>query len=189
MSVSQEPGAPGPEREGLDLRDPERDTQISRLFDEYHQQLVRLAALLGAGHDAEDVVAEAFYDLHRRWNRLRDPAKAVPYLRAAVCNQVRMRLRHLAVVRRYVEPVRPDVHSAEYEVVAREEHREVAAALRRLPARQRQALVLRYWLDLSEREVAEVMGISAGAVKSHTSRGLTALSRVLNRHQSLERLS
>ena len=67
--------------------------------------------------------------------------------------------------------------AAEAEV--REEHREVAEALRCLPDRQRQALVLRYWLDLGEREVAEAMGISPGAVKSHTARGMAALARAL----------
>ena len=128
---------------GLDLRDPEREAELTRLFDAHHHQLVRLAALLGAGADAEDVVAEAFCDLYRRWNRLRDPAKAAPYLRASVCNQVRMRHRHLAVVRRHPEPVQPDAGSAEQEAVLREDQREVAAALLRLPERQRQALVLR----------------------------------------------
>jgi RNA polymerase sigma-70 factor (sigma-E family) len=170
-------------RRGLDLRDPEREAELTRLFDTQHHQLVRLAALLGAGADAEDVVAEAFCDLYRRWNRLRDPAKAVPYLRAAVCNQVRMRHRHLAVVRRHPEPARPDASSAEQEAVLREDHREVAEALLRLPVRQRQALVLRYWLDLGEREVAEAMGISNGAVKSHTSRGLAALARSLEQRR------
>lgn len=168
---------------GLDLRDPEREAELTRLFDAHHHQLVRLAALLGAGADAEDVVAEAFCDLHRRWNRLRDPGKAVPYLRAVVCNLVRMRQRHLAVVRRHPEPAPPDASSAEYEVVLREEHREVAQALLLLPDRQRQALVLRYWLDLGEREVADTMGISTGAVKSHTARGLAALARTLERRR------
>jgi len=168
---------------GLDLRDPEREAELTRLFDAHHHQLVRLAALLGAGGDAEDVVAEAFCDLYRRWNRLRDPAKAASYLRASVCNQVRMRHRHLAVVRRHPEPVRPDASSAEQEAVLREDQREVAAALLRLPDRQRQALVLRYWLDLGEREVAETMGISNGAVKSHTSRGMAALARSLEQRR------
>ena len=168
---------------GLDLRDPEREAAVTRLFDGYHHQLVRLATLLGAGSDAEDVVAEAFCDLHRRWNRLRDPGKALSYLRAVVCNQVRMRHRHQAVVRRHPEPPLPDASSAEQEAVLREEHREVAEALLRLPDRQRQALVLRYWLDLGEREVAETMGISNGAVKSHTSRGLAALARSLEQRR------
>jgi RNA polymerase sigma-70 factor (sigma-E family) len=181
-------GAAAPARQqagdaALDLRDPEREAELTRLFDAYHHQLVRLATLLGAGADAEDVVAEAFCDLHRRWNRLRDPSKAVPYLRAVVCNQVRMRQRHLAVVRRHPEPALPDANSAEQEVVIREEHREVAEALLLLPDRQRQALVLRYWLDLCEREVAETMGISNGAVKSHTSRGLAALARTLEQRR------
>jgi RNA polymerase sigma-70 factor (sigma-E family) len=163
----------------LGLRDLEREGRISALFDRHHTELVRLAVLLGAAGDAEDVVAEAFCELYRRWARLRDPGAAPAYLRSVVCNLVRMRLRHLQMVRRHVEPLPLDVGSAEQEVVVREDHREVVDALRALPDRQRQALVLRYWLDLKESEVAAAMGISAGAVKSHTSRGMAALTRML----------
>lgn len=163
----------------LGLRDLEREARISALFDRHHTELVRLAVLLGADGDAEDIVAEAFCELYRRWGRLRDPDAAPAYLRSVVCNLVRMRLRHLQVVRRHVEPPPQDVGSAEQEVVVREDHREVVDALRALPDRQRQALVLRYWLDLKESEVAAAMGISAGAVKAHTSRGMAALTRTL----------
>ncbi len=92
--------------------------------------------------------------------------------------------RHLQVVRRHVEraggdPLDADVRSAEAEVVLREDQREVVEGLRTLPTRQRQALVLRYWLDLREAEVAAAMGISCGAVKAHTSRGMAALTKAL----------
>jgi RNA polymerase sigma factor (sigma-70 family) len=90
-----------------------------------------------------------------------------------------MRLRHLDVVRRHADRPTPYASSAEAEAVLREDQREVVAALRGLPLRQRQALVLRYWLDLREREVADAMGISAGAVKAHVSRGMAALTRSL----------
>jgi RNA polymerase sigma-70 factor (sigma-E family) len=166
---------------GLDLRDVEREAAITRLFDRHHGQLVRLAALIGAAADAEDVVAEAFCELHRRWGRLRDPDAALPYLRSAVVNLTRMRLRHLQVVRRHQEHPRPPAQSAEAEAVLREDQREVVAALGTLSPRQREALVLRYWLGLREAEVAEAMGISCGAVKAHTSRAMTALARELER--------
>lgn len=163
----------------LGLRDLEREAAVTALFDRHHTQLVRLAVLLGARGDAEDIASEAFCELYRRWPRLRDPAAAPAYLRSVVCNLVRMRLRHLQVVRRHPEQALPDAGSAEQEVVLREDHREVVEALRGLPDRQRQALVLRYWLDLSEADVAATMGISSGAVKSHTARGMTALTKAL----------
>lgn len=163
----------------LGLRDLDREAAVTALFDEHHTQLVRLAVLLGADADAEDVVAEAFCELYRRWPRLRDPQAAPAYLRSVVCNLVRMRLRHLQVVRRHNPFHVEDAASPEQEVVLREDHREVVRALQELPERQRQALVLRYWLDLREAEVAAAMGISAGAVKAHTSRGMAALTRLL----------
>lgn len=172
----------GPAVQGVDLRDLEREVAVSAVFDNHHAQLVRLARLLGADADAEDVVAEAFYELYRRWDRLRDPSRAAAYVRSAVCNLTRMRLRHLQVVRRHASLPSPDpetVGSAESQAVLREEHQEVIDALATLPARQRQALVLRYWLDLREAEVADAMGISKGAVKAHTSRGMAALTRRL----------
>jgi RNA polymerase sigma-70 factor (sigma-E family) len=166
-------------RAGVDLRDLEREATITRLFDAEHIQLERLATLMGADGDAEDVVAEAFCELHRRWRKLRDPAAALPYLRSVVCNLSRMRLRHLKVVHGHREPPPGDADSAEVEALLREDQREVVSALRRLPFRQRQALVLRYWLDLREVDVADAMGITPGAVKAHTFRALQTLERHL----------
>ncbi len=174
---------PSPAGPWLGLRDLDREAAVTALFDQHHTQLLRLAVLLGAEGDAEDVVAEAFCELYRRWPRLRDPGAAPAYLRSVVCNLARMRLRHLQVVRRHQASEPPDAgpsgQSPEQEVVLREDHREVVLALRELPERQRQALVLRYWLDLKEAEVAAAMGISPGAVKAHTSRGMAALTRLL----------
>ena len=176
--------APGQGAGWLDGRDLEREAGVTALFDTHHTQLLRLAVLLGAEEDAEDVVAEAFCELYRRWPQLREPAAAPGYLRSVVINLVRMRVRHLQVVRRHTRVVdgpagADSADSAEQEVVLREDQREVVAALQRLPERQRQALVLRYWLDLREAEVAAAMGISCGAVKAHTSRGMAALTRLL----------
>jgi RNA polymerase sigma-70 factor (sigma-E family) len=167
-----EPGAAG-----LDLREVEREAAITQLFHRHYAQFVRLAVLVGADEEAEDIVEEAFCALHRRWHKLRDPGAALPYLRSVVCNLARMRLRHMEVVRRHQEEPQPDADSAESVAVLREDQREVVAALRRLPARQREALALRYWLGLHEAEVAHAMGISRGAVKAHTSRGMAGLKR------------
>jgi RNA polymerase sigma-70 factor (sigma-E family) len=162
--------------DGLD-----REAAIAALFEAHHLPLVRLAVLLGAD-DAEDVVAEAFYQLYRRWRRLRSPDAAAAYLRSVVVNLTRMRLRHLHVVRKHAArgDGRADhVASGEDRVVLRDDQQALVDAVRELPARQREALVLRFWLDLRESEIADAMGISAGSVKVHVSRGMAALSRRL----------
>jgi RNA polymerase sigma factor (sigma-70 family) len=138
---------------------------------------VRLADLLGAD-DPEDIAQEAFARLIRKQGSLRDPEAGLAYVRASVCNLVRNRRRHLRVVRRKT-PFTRDEDSSEQAVMLREDHRELLAALARLPYRRREAIVLRYWLDLSEREIAAAMGVSAGTVKSHVSRGLDALGQAL----------
>ncbi|MFI6496343.1 sigma-70 family RNA polymerase sigma factor [Nonomuraea typhae] len=154
----------------------EAPPSFAELFAAQYHPLVRLAGLLGAD-DPEDIAQEAFSRLHAR--RLRDDRAAVAYLRAIVCNLTRNRLRHLRLVRlRRPEPPEP-ARSGEQAVLIAEEHRELLAALDRLPRRQREALVLRYWLDLSEREIAAAMGVSTGSVKTHASRGLAALAKAL----------
>ena len=163
----------------LAARDREREDALAELFHAHHVGLVRLASLLGAEADAEDVVAEAFYELHRRWGRLRSRDAALPYLRAVIVNLVRMRTRHLMVTRRHVELGPVDVGSAESEVLVKDDQRAVVRALAKLPDRQREALVLRYWGNLREAEIAEAMGISTGAVKSHVSRGMASLTKEL----------
>jgi RNA polymerase sigma-70 factor (sigma-E family) len=159
---------------------PDRERAIEAIFGEHHTPLVRLAALLGAD-DPEDIVAEAFYQLYRRWRRLRDTDAAVAYVRSVVCNLTRMRLRHLQVARRHLLRAGSDPTELEpstpHGVV--DDQRALLDALKDLPARQREALVLRYWLDLREAEIASAMKISAGAVKSHISRGMATLTRVL----------
>jgi RNA polymerase sigma factor (sigma-70 family) len=155
------------------------DADYRDLFFGQFAAMTRLAAMLGAD-DPEDVAQEAFVRLHRR--TLRDPHAAIGYLRATVVNLTRSRLRHLAVVRRHATShatVPGHVASAEQDVVTRENHHELAAALRGLTPRHREALVLRYWLDLTEAEMAEAMGVSRGTVKSHVSRGLDALAAEL----------
>jgi RNA polymerase sigma-70 factor (sigma-E family) len=147
------------------------------LFRARYPEMVRLADLLGAD-DPEDVAQEAFARLIRKRDTLRDPDSALAYVRTSVCNLTRNRHRHLRVVRRRTPAGRHEA-SSEQVAMVREEHRQVLTALAGLPPRTREALVLRYWLDLSEREMAEAMGVSAGTVKSHVSRGLAALARAL----------
>jgi RNA polymerase sigma-70 factor (sigma-E family) len=158
------------------LDDPQRVYQD--LFHAHFSAMVRLAAVLGAD-DPEDVAQEAFVRLHRRSAALRDPHAAIGYLRTTVVNLTRSRLRHLSVVRRHRPAAPEDAASAEHHAVRRESSRELVDALGRLSARHREALVLRYWLDLSEAEMAEAMSISRGTVKSHVSRGLDALAALM----------
>jgi RNA polymerase sigma-70 factor (sigma-E family) len=156
------------------------DDAVTALFSAHYRGLVRLAVLLL--HDesaAEDVVQDAYVALHRRWWRLRDADKALAYLRTSVVNGARSALRHRGVADRYVAARRvadePTVASAESGALALLRHREVLEAVRRLPARQREAIVLRYYGELSEAEIADAMGVSKGSVKSHASRGMAAL--------------
>ena len=148
---------------------------FEELFRARYLEMVRLAGLLGAD-DPEDIAQEAFVRLMNK--SLGDPDAALPYLRAIVVNLTRNRQRHLRVVRLRT-PAGVDEGSSEQAAILREDHREVIAALAGLPSRRREAIVLRYWLDLPEREIAAAMGVSAGTVKSHVSRGMAALALAL----------
>ena len=163
-----------------ELDDPQRIYR--ELFHAQFPAMVRLAAMLGAD-DPEDVAQEAFVRLHARGRTLRDPHAAVGYLRTTVVNLTRSRLRHLAVVRRHRPERAPDVASAEHDVLRREGDRELLAAMQHLSRRHREALVLRYWLDLGEAEMADAMGVSRGTVKSHVSRGLDSLAALMEGHR------
>jgi RNA polymerase sigma-70 factor (sigma-E family) len=160
------------------------DEAVTRLFAAYYRQLVRLAALLLTDTGtAEEVVQDAFVRLHQRWRRLREPDRALGYLRTSVVNGARSALRHRAVASRHAATLRPppDAPSAEATHLDGVGNDELLAALRRLPPRQRETLVLRYYADLSEAEIAEIMGISRGAVKSHAARGIAALRQTVER--------
>ncbi|MTD17382.1 sigma-70 family RNA polymerase sigma factor [Nakamurella sp. YIM 132087] len=149
------------------------------LFRAEYAGTVRLATLLGAD-DPENLAQEAFVRLHDRWDKLSDPAAAGGYLRATVTNLARSRHRHLKVVRRWSRPQPEPVHDAELIALQRADHRAIIAALQQLSDRHREALVLRYWLDLSEKDIAAAMGVAQGTVKSHVSRGLSALRTILD---------
>ncbi len=170
---------------GVQARENDADRAVVALYAEHYHSLVRLSALLvrdtGA---AEDVVQDSFVALHRAWRRV-DPEKALAYLRRSVVNRSRSVLRRRAVADRHhpdPEPVEP---SAETLAVARSEAQHVVACLRRLPARQREALVLRYYADLSEAEIADAMKLSKGAVKAHTARGRDSLRAMLRTESEL----
>jgi RNA polymerase sigma-70 factor (sigma-E family) len=158
------------------------DEAITRLFASYYRPLVRFAVLLlGADGDAEELVQDSFVALHGRWARLRDPDRALAYLRQSVVNRARSAQRHRGVVDRFLGRQAPSspAASAETHALDAETHAEIMGAVRWLPARQREALVLRYYLDLSEAQIADAMGIRPGSVKSHLARGLATLRTTL----------
>jgi RNA polymerase sigma-70 factor (sigma-E family) len=155
--------------------------EVTALYEAHALGMIRLGVvMLGDRAAAEDVVQEAFCGLYRHWHALSDPGKALSYVRSSVINGCRSALR-----RRVRQPVgfafaaEQPGESAESAVLLSEEHGQVLAAIRRLPDRQREALVLRYYLDLGEEDIARTMRISRGTVKSTTSRALAALGRIL----------
>jgi RNA polymerase sigma-70 factor (sigma-E family) len=171
--------ASGPTRPGGGTH---AETAVTALYQAHAVGLIRLAVvMLGDRSAAEDVVQEAFAGLFRRWNHLSGADRALGYVRASVLNGCRSRLRARVRDERVAaaSTAMLAAASAEQAVLIGEEHAEVLAALRRLPDRQREALVLRYYLDLSESEMAAWMGIGRGTVKSTTSRALAALGRLL----------
>lgn len=158
------------------------DRAVTTIYSEHYRSLVRLAAFLVRDTaTAEEVVQDSFVAMHGAWRRLRDTDKALSYLRQSVVNRSRSVLRHRMVVDKNTPKPPPDMPSAEHGAITLLERSAVVSALRALPDRQREALVLRYYGDLSEAQIASVMGISRGAVKSHTARAMSALRSVLER--------
>ncbi|GAA4636058.1 SigE family RNA polymerase sigma factor [Actinoallomurus vinaceus] len=154
------------------------DTAVTALYRGHALGLMRLALIMvGDRPTAEDVVQDAFLGLHRRWGHLRDRENALAYVRSTVLNNCRSVLRRRRLTPRGRHE--PPVWSAEAAALVGEERREVIRALQSLPARQREALVLRYFCELTEEEIARTMRVSRGTVKSTTSRAISALGRIL----------
>lgn len=153
---------------------------LAELYAAHRLSLVRLAILLVDDlATAEDVVHDVFAGLAGRYHRLKDPAAALGYLRTGVVNRARSQLRRRRTARAYVPPREVPAPGPEGAAVQHEEHREVLAGLAQLAPRQREVLVLRYWAELSEAEIADTLGISKGSVKSTASRALDALEKIM----------
>jgi RNA polymerase sigma-70 factor (sigma-E family) len=164
------------------MADRASDADIERLYRTQRLAMVRLALLLVDDREtAEDVAQDAFAALHRRWQSLHTEDAAIGYLRTCVVNGARSVLRRRRTVRRQPQPDADlfVAESADRRVLLAEEHREVIAAMRRLPARQREVIVLRYWSELTEPQIAATLGISVGSVKSSASRGRDAIAAIL----------
>jgi RNA polymerase sigma-70 factor (sigma-E family) len=156
---------------------------VTALYHAHAVSMIRIALLmLGDRSAAEDVVQEAFFGLFRRWHGLNDPGKAEAYVRSAVLNGCRdaVKRRDRRTRRDLMAALdRPEPPSAEAAALISEDRRRILAGLRLLPVRQREALVCRYYLELSEEETASAMGVARGTVKSTTSRAVAALGRML----------
>jgi RNA polymerase sigma-70 factor (sigma-E family) len=187
--IVRSPG-PWPDRAAHDpsterTADPAR--YVTELFRAHHLELVRLAVLIvGDLATAEDVVQDAFEQLHRRWRTLRKQSSALDYARSAVLNGSRSVLRRRSVARRHAARSSASSHQDADAAVGFEQRSELIEAFRRLPARQREVLALRYYVDMSVAEAAATLHISEGAVRSTASRGLDALARILPSRSSKE---
>lgn len=154
--------------------------ELIELYRAHRLGLVRLAVLLvDDQQSAEDVVQDVFASFLARGRRLRDRDAALGYLRTGVVNGSRSALRRRRTARGYVAPHEAAPDGPDERAVLAEEHRTVLAALDQLAPRQREVLVLRYWSDLSEAEIATALDISRGTVKSTASRALAALEKIM----------
>lgn len=173
MAVLSPDALPAPEASAAEA--------VAALFRLHRLDMLRLAVFLTDDRGlAEDLVQDAFAGLQRRWNSVREPAAAIGYLRVSIVNAARSSRHRQGLARRHLRGVEPETTpSADYALLLNEEHQAVIHALRRLPRRQREVLVLRYWSELSEADIAATLGISRGTVKSSAARGLDALQRRL----------
>ena len=158
------------------LRPPPGDIDLDALFREHATPLLRLAVVLTGDRPlAEELVQEAFVRLHRSGSiPLAGTERA--YLRRTVINLSHGHHRHLRVVRRQPAPTVGSSPAAEVDDVRRDGQRQVAAAVRTLPPRQRDCIVLRFYADLSDADIADTLGISAGSEKTHLHRARAALA-------------
>jgi RNA polymerase sigma-70 factor (sigma-E family) len=156
------------------------DGAVTELYSAHYWTLVRLASVLVRDiSTAEEVVQDTFVSMAGGCQRLRDSDKTLAYVRQAIVNRSRSVIRHRVVVDKNQQKQPPDMPSAEHGAITLLERSAVVSALRELTDRQRQVMVLRYYADLSEAEIAAKMGISRGAVKSHAARAMVALRATL----------
>ena len=156
------------------------DRAVTELYSAHYLSLVRLAAFLIRDiAAAEEVVQDSFVAMHSGWRRLCDSDKALFYLRRSVVTRSRSVLRHRVAAAPNAPQPPAEMPNAEDGVTVLLERSAVVAALRALPPRQREALVLRYYGDMSEAQIASVMGISRGSVITHTASAMSALRSIL----------
>ncbi|MEU8029156.1 SigE family RNA polymerase sigma factor [Streptomyces sp. NPDC049099] len=149
---------------------------LTETYRAHYRSLLGLAALLlDDTASCEDVVQEAFIRVHSARKRVRDPEKTLAYLRQTVVNLSRSTLRRRILGLKLLSKPMPDMASAEEGAYDQLERRDLIKAMKGLQRRQREVLVLRYFADMTEAQVAESLGISLGSVKAYGSRGIAAL--------------
>jgi RNA polymerase sigma factor (sigma-70 family) len=160
--------------------------RLETLYEQHALATVRLVGiLLGDPDAAVEVVHDAFVRIHGRLDRLRDPSASAAYLRSTALNLARNKIRREQTARRRVAALAPASPSwgADHEVLVADDRQAVLDALRSLPDRQRECLVLRHYLELSDTEIAATLSISASSVKTHLQRGTEAVARLLKDRQ------
>ena len=157
------------------------DQAITAIYGTEYRSLVRLAAaLVGDVGIAEEVVQDSFVAMYGAWSLLRDREKALAYLRRRVISRSRSALQQGMVADRNAPKPKPGIiPSAEQGTITQLERSAVISAMHTLSLRQREALMLRFYLDLSERQAASAMNISPGAANYHTARAKAALLSIL----------
>lgn len=157
------------------------DAWLRELYTQQWMPMVRLASLMLNSSDlAEEIVQDALVAVHQRREQFDTMGHTVAYLRATVVNKCRSAHRHRGVVTKHADQLLGASPETPAEVVDRQVVNDsVLTALRALPTRQQEVLILRYYSDMSEAEIADTLGISRGAVKSHTHRGVQALRESL----------
>ncbi|GHE10494.1 SigE family RNA polymerase sigma factor [Streptomyces alanosinicus] len=149
---------------------------LTETYRAHYRSLLGLAALLlDDTASCEDVVQEAFIRVHSARKRVREPEKTLAYLRQTVVNLSRSTLRRRILGLKLLSKPMPDMASAEEGAYDQLERRDLIKAMKGLQRRQREVLVLRYFADMTEAQVAETLGISLGSVKAYGSRGIAAL--------------
>ncbi|MEU4130791.1 SigE family RNA polymerase sigma factor [Streptomyces wuyuanensis] len=149
---------------------------LTETYRAHYRSLLGLAALLlDDTASCEDVVQEAFIRVHSARRRVRDPEKTLAYLRQTVVNLSRSALRRRILGLKLLSKPMPDMASAEEGAYDQLERDALIKAMKGLQRRQREVLVLRYFADMTEAQVAATLGISLGSVKAYGSRGIAAL--------------
>jgi RNA polymerase sigma-70 factor (sigma-E family) len=162
--------------------DTERDRAISALFDRHYAPMCRLAyVILGDAALAEEIVMEALIKTFSGWGRIRDVSRADAYLRRAVVNLCRSKIRRKSIEARVnaVSYRRAELNPPDWDPESHETSRLVLAAVRGLPERQRACVVLRYFEDMPEGQIADILGCSVGTVKSQLSKARAKLEKSL----------
>lgn len=181
MSVNAHDGAKG--RDSGMAED--SSDALTGVFNGQYVSLVRLAAMLTDDvHAAEDIVQDAYLRVAGRHYRLRDPNKALAYLRQTVVNLARNSLRRRLVARRHETSSPPLAAGTEEAAIRNFEQQAVIEALRELPRRHREVVVMRYYLECSVQETAELLGLSTGSVKAYAARGTKQLKDIINKQVS-----